>query len=98
VALDFLTFALVGLVVGAGAVVLLPQLFRAPRTLTVLTGVASALLIGGVARIILGTDHLLLTALVSLLGSGLLISVLARPDQRSGRPHPHGTHRRPHHA
>ncbi|QMU75210.1 hypothetical protein GXW83_05000 [Streptacidiphilus sp. PB12-B1b] len=93
---DFVTFALVGLVVGAGAAMLLPRLFRAPRTLTVLTGVISALLIGGLTRIVLGADSLLASSLVALVGAGLLVSVLARPDQRS---HPlHRAPRRPHHA
>jgi len=95
-ALDIVTFALVGLVVGTGAALLLPRLFRAPRTLTVLTGMISALLIGGLARIILGPDSLLVSSMFALVGSGLLVSVLARPDQRS-RPL-HRAPRHPHHA
>ena len=95
-ALDFVTFALVGLVVGSAAALALPRLFRAPRTLTVLTGVTSGLLIGGLARVVLGADSLLASSLVALVGSGLLVSVLARPDQRS---HPlHRAPRHPHHA
>jgi len=95
-ALDIVTFALVGLVVGTGAAVLLPRLFRAPRSLTVLTGMISGLLVGGLARVVLGADSLLASSLLALVGAGLLVSVLARPDQRS---HPlHRAPRHPHHA
>ena len=95
-ALDFVTFALVGLVVGTGAALLLPRLFRAPRSLTVLTGVVSGLLTGGLARVVLGDDSLLASSLLALVGAGLLVSVLARPDQRSNPLH--RAPRRPHHA
>ncbi len=95
-ALDIVTFALLGLVVGTGAALLLPRLFRAPRSLTVLTGMISGLLIGGLARIIMGPDSLLASSLLALVGSGLLVSVLARPDQRSSPLHRAPRH--PHHA
>ena len=95
-ALDIVTFALVGLVVGTGAALLLPRLFRAPRSLTVATGLISGLLVGGLARTVLGADSLLASSLLALVGAGLLVSVLARPDQRS---HPlHRAPRHPHHA
>lgn len=95
-ALDIVTFALLGLAVGTGAALLLPRLFRAPRVLTVVTGMISGLLIGGLARIIMGPDSLLASSLLALVGAGLLVSVLARPDQRS-RPL-HRAPRHPHHA
>ena len=94
--LELLSFTLVGLVVGGAAALFLPQLFLAPRTVTVLTGVGAALLTGGLGHAILGGGHLLATTALSAVGSGLLVSLLARPDQKS--PRSRGAHRRPHHA
>ena len=94
--LDYITFALVGLAVGAGAAFLLPRLFRAPRTLTMLTGVVSALLAGGLARVALDTGSLLTSAPIALVGACLLVSVLAKPDRRSkGLHRPTGLHTAP---
>ncbi|MEZ0091058.1 hypothetical protein [Streptacidiphilus sp. EB129] len=99
-ALELFAFALVGLAVGGAAVLALPALFPAPRPVTVLTGVCSALLTGSVGHAILGPGHQLATVPISAVGACLLISLLARPDQRSSPAHAaHAArHRRPHHA
>jgi uncharacterized membrane protein YeaQ/YmgE (transglycosylase-associated protein family) len=86
--LDYVVFALVGLAVGAGAALLLPRLFRTPRILTMLTGVASAVLAGGLARVALGTSDLLTSVPIALIGACLLVSVLAKTDRRSQGIHP----------
>ena len=91
--LELLTFTLVGLAVGGAAALLLPELFPAPRAVTVLTGPAAALLTGSLGHAILGSGHILATVPLSAVGACVLVSLLARPDQRS-RP----SHRRPHHA
>lgn len=90
--LELLAFTLVGLIVGSAAALLLPRLFTASRTMTVLTGVCAALLTGGLGHAILGGGHILATVPISAVGACLLVSLLARPDQRSQPVH------RPHHA
>jgi len=76
---DVLAFALIGLIVGAGAVLLLSRLFTQTRGLTVTTALAASVLIGLIAHAVLGGGHLAETAPIAALGSVLLVSVLARP-------------------
>jgi hypothetical protein len=90
--LELMAFALVGLSVGSAAALLLPRLFTASRTVTVLTGMGAALLTGTLGHAILGSGHIVATVPISALGAVLLVSLLARPDQRSQQVH------RPHHA
>ncbi|BFV57439.1 hypothetical protein KCMC57_up25430 [Kitasatospora sp. CMC57] len=90
--LETIAFALIGLAVGFGALVTLPAYFPAARSLTVATAVIAALLGGGISRYALD-DHLPgLALLFSAVGSVLLVSVLARPDQVTGT----GRHRHRH--
>jgi hypothetical protein len=53
-----------------------------------LTGVASAVLAGGLARVALGTSDLLTSVPIALIGACLLVSVLAKTDRRSQGIHP----------
>ncbi|WP_042412290.1 hypothetical protein [Streptacidiphilus anmyonensis] len=80
---ELIAFAIAGLAVGLGAVLLLGDLFPAPRPVTVLTGLCSALLLGGVAHIAFGDGHPVETTVCAILGSVAMVSLLARPDQRS---------------
>ncbi|WP_052434541.1 hypothetical protein [Streptacidiphilus melanogenes] len=80
---ELIAFAIAGLAVGLGAVLLLGGLFPAPRVVTVLTGLCSALLLGGVAHIAFGDGHPVETTVCAVLGSAAMVSLLARPDQRS---------------
>ncbi|GAA5009492.1 hypothetical protein [Kitasatospora paranensis] len=86
--------ALIGLAVGVGALVLLPAYFPASRTLTLSTALVAALLSGLIARYALDGRLPGVALVVSALGSGLLVSVLARPDLAARR----GTHRRHRHV
>ncbi|MEY9871885.1 hypothetical protein ABH931_001358 [Streptacidiphilus sp. MAP12-33] len=81
---ELIAFAIAGLAVGLGAVVLLSDLFPAPRLVTLLTGLCSALLLGGIAHTAFGDGHPVETVICSFLGSAAMVSLLARPDQRSG--------------
>ncbi|WP_042411625.1 hypothetical protein [Streptacidiphilus carbonis] len=90
--LQLLAFALVGLAVGGGAAVLLPRYFQVHRAVTVLTGLCSALLIGVLARAVVGDGHLAVTAPLSAVGACLLVSLLAHPD-RSRNGHRRTDHR-----
>ncbi|MFD9124840.1 hypothetical protein [Kitasatospora sp. NPDC059571] len=86
--------ALIGLAVGAGALVLLPGYFPAARTLTISTALVAALLSGLIARYALDGREPGVALAVSAVGSVLLVSVLARPDLAGRR----GTHRRHRHV
>jgi uncharacterized membrane protein YeaQ/YmgE (transglycosylase-associated protein family) len=81
---QFLAFALVGLAVGAAADLLLPRLFSAHRSMTVLTGLCAALLTGSLGYAVVGADQPYVTVPISAVGACLLVSLLARPDRRSG--------------
>ena len=76
---ELVAFALIGLVVGGGAAVLLHEHFPVPRPLTAGTGLVSAFVLGSVARAVLGGGHALLTVLIAAVSSVLLVSLLARP-------------------
>ena len=89
--LELLAFALVGLAVGGGAALLLPHYFQVHRAVTVLTGLCSALLIGVLARAVVGGGHVAVTVTLSAVGACLLVSLLAHPERR----HPEQPHREP---
>ncbi|MEW1912264.1 hypothetical protein AB0442_28120 [Kitasatospora sp. NPDC085895] len=91
---ETIAYALIGLAVGAGALLLLPEYFPAVRTLTVSTAVVSALLAGLIARFTLNEQAPGVSLALSAVCSVLLVSVLARPDlvDRTGGRHP-GRHR-----
>lgn len=89
---ETIAYALIGLAVGAGTLVLLPAYYPAARSLTVATAVVSALLAGLIGRYALGEHSPGASLAVSAVGSALLVSVLARPDAAARR----GGHRRGH--
>ncbi|MFE6050128.1 hypothetical protein ACFQ6N_05210 [Kitasatospora sp. NPDC056446] len=99
---ESIAFALVGLVTGGAASRALPSYFRASRALTVGTALAAALVGGTVAHFCLDGQYPPVSVAASALASGVLTSLLARPDLAAGRApahrhHPHrpGTHRAP---
>lgn len=85
--LELLAFALVGLAVGGGAALLLPHYFQVHRAVTVLTGLCSALLIGVLARAVVGGGHVAVTVTLSAVGACLLVSLLAHPERRPEQRH-----------
>ncbi|WP_037607918.1 hypothetical protein [Streptacidiphilus rugosus] len=85
---ELIAFSIVGLAIGLGAAVLLSDLFPAPRVVTALTGLCSALLLGGVAHAAFGDGHPVEAIVCAALGSAAMVSLLARPDQRSARHRP----------
>ncbi|WP_405011708.1 hypothetical protein [Kitasatospora sp. NBC_01539] len=89
---ETVAYVLIGLAVGAGALVLLPEYFPAPRVLTAATAVVAALLAGLISRYALDGHGTGLSIAVSAVCSGLLVSVLARPDL-AARPGGHRRHR-----
>ncbi|MEU9044206.1 MULTISPECIES: hypothetical protein [unclassified Kitasatospora] len=99
---ESIAFALVGLVTGGAALLALPSYFRASRALTLGTALAAALVGGVVAHFCLDGRYPAVSVAASALASGVLTSLLARPDLAAGRApahrhHPHrpGTHRAP---
>ncbi|WP_329567354.1 hypothetical protein [Kitasatospora sp. NBC_01266] len=86
-------FALIGLLAGAAAIFVVPEYFPMARGLTIATALVSALLSGLVAQFTLAGD-LPETLAATVLCTGLLTSVLARPDLAAR----HGSHRRRRHA
>ncbi|WP_380285540.1 hypothetical protein [Kitasatospora purpeofusca] len=93
-------FALVGVVVGAAALLSWPAYFPAGRSMTLGTALGSALLAGVVAHFALDGRYPAVSIAVSAVASALLTSVLARPDLAAGRapahrhrPHRAGAHR-----
>ncbi|WP_327680430.1 hypothetical protein [Kitasatospora sp. NBC_00458] len=102
---ETLAFVLVGLVVGATALLSLPAYFPSGWGLTMGTSLGSALLAGVITHFTLDGGHPAAAIAVSLVASALLTSVLARPDLAAGRqpahrhrPHRAGSHRRQRHA
>ncbi|WP_030236363.1 hypothetical protein [Streptomyces sp. NRRL S-350] len=99
---ESIVFALVGLVTGGTALLALPSYFRAPRALTVGTALAAALVGGVIAHFCLDGRYPPVAVAASALASGVLTSLLARPDLAAGRapahrhhPHRSGAHRAP---
>ncbi|WP_030274940.1 hypothetical protein [Streptomyces sp. NRRL B-24484] len=84
---ETIAYALIGLAVGTGVLVLLPEYFPAARTMTVSTAVVAALLAGLIARYALDERAPGASLALSAVCSALLVSVLARPDlvDRTGR-------------
>ena len=71
-----------GLVIGAVAHLLVPGRQRIGILLTVLIGIAGALVGGVVTAAILGPGHLIITFVVSLIVAALLISAASHPRSR----------------
>ncbi|MEU9134066.1 hypothetical protein AB0D08_39365 [Kitasatospora sp. NPDC048540] len=88
---ETIAYALIGLTVGFGALVLLPGYFPAARVLTVSTALVAALLGGLIARYAFDGEQPAAALAVSAVGSVLLVSVPARPDRgpRRGGGHRH---------
>ncbi|MGV9265068.1 hypothetical protein ACWDRR_10440 [Kitasatospora sp. NPDC003701] len=102
---ESIAFALVGLIVGAAALLALPAYFPAGRGLTLGTALVSALLSGVITHFTLDGRFPAVSIGVAAVASALLTSVLARPDLAAGRqpahvhrPHRAGAHRRQRHA
>ncbi|WP_431680315.1 hypothetical protein [Kitasatospora sp. KL5] len=77
---ETIAYTLIGLSVGAGVLLALPEYFPASRTLTASTAVIAALLSGLVSRYVLAEQEPGASLAVSAVCSALLVSVLARPD------------------
>ncbi|MFE4518987.1 hypothetical protein ACFRMQ_32925 [Kitasatospora sp. NPDC056783] len=97
---EWIAFALVGLVTGGAALLALPSYFRAARRMTPGTALAGALVGGAVAHFSLDGRYPAVSVAAAAVASGVLTSLLARPDHAAGRApahrhHPHrpGTHR-----
>ncbi|MFE4977318.1 hypothetical protein ACFRAR_35070 [Kitasatospora sp. NPDC056651] len=97
---ESIAFALVGLVTGGAALLALPSYFRAARRVTLGTALAAALVGGVVAHFSLDGRYPAMSVAVAAVASGVLTSLLARPDLAAGRvpahrhhPHRPGAHR-----
>ncbi|MDH6135098.1 hypothetical protein P3T37_004508 [Kitasatospora sp. MAA4] len=88
-----IVFALIGLLVGYGALTVLPEYFPMARGLTIGTALVSAQLSGLITRYALNTVTPAVCVGLTILCTGLITSVLARPDLAAAR---HGSHRRRH--
>ncbi|GAA1068883.1 hypothetical protein GCM10009665_74060 [Kitasatospora nipponensis] len=93
-ALEATVFAVIGLLAGLAALTLVPEYYPMARGLTMGTALVSALLSGLVTRFTLAGDGAAPTLVITVLCTGLLTSVLARPDLAARR----GSHRRGRHA
>ncbi|GAA2131415.1 hypothetical protein GCM10009760_05140 [Kitasatospora kazusensis] len=83
--IESIGFAFIGLAVGIGALLLLPEFFPGARGLTVATALVTALLGGWITHYALGGRLPGVSLGVSAIASVLLVSVLARPDRAAGR-------------
>ncbi|MFJ6618366.1 hypothetical protein ACIQOW_12435 [Kitasatospora sp. NPDC091335] len=97
---ESIVFAVVGLVTGGTALLALPSYFRASRALTLGTALAAALVGGAIAHFTLYGHYPAVSVAASALTSGVVTSLLARPDLAAGRapahrhhPHRSGAHR-----
>ncbi len=81
-------FAAVGLVLAFAADTLQAERFPS-RALVLATGLVAALLGGLVARIVLGPGYFPLNALVALIATAAILSLLVRPAPRQNRSAPH---------
>ncbi|MDH6112674.1 FtsH-binding integral membrane protein [Kitasatospora sp. MAP12-15] len=93
-----LVFALIGLLAGFGVLAVLPEYFPMARGLTIGTALVSALLSGTVTRYTLNGVTPAVCIALTVLFTGLLTSVLARPDLAAARHGSHRGHRRRHRA
>ncbi|WP_354642214.1 hypothetical protein [Kitasatospora camelliae] len=82
---ETMTFALIGLAVGAAAAALLPGYFPTSRSLTVATAVVAAMIGGLICDFSLDGRQPAVALAVSAVGSVLLVSVLARPERAAPR-------------
>lgn len=71
-----------GLVIGAVAHLLVPGRQRIGILLTVLFGIAGALVGGFITAALLGPGHLIISFIVALIVSALLISAVSHPRSR----------------
>ncbi|PYC63043.1 hypothetical protein C7C46_33260 [Streptomyces tateyamensis] len=83
-------FAAIGLLAALVALTVVPEYYPMPRGLTVGTGLTAALLSGLVIRFTLAGGSTVATLLLTVVCTGLLTSVPARPDLVGRR----GSHRR----
>lgn len=71
-----------GLVIGAVAHLLVPGRQRIGIIVTIVLGVAGALVGGIVTTAIIGAGHVIITFIVALIVSALLLSVVSHPRSR----------------
>lgn len=71
-----------GLVIGAVAHLLVPGRQRIGVLLTILIGIAGALLGGIITAALLGPGHLIITFIVALVVAAVLISAVSHPRSR----------------
>ncbi|MFE0460782.1 hypothetical protein ACFW1A_16190 [Kitasatospora sp. NPDC058965] len=88
--LEAVLFAAIGLLAGLVALKVLPEYYPMARGLTVGTGLCAGLLSGLVIRFTLADGDPVVVLLLTAVSTGLLTSVLARPDLAAR----HGSHRR----
>ncbi len=77
-----IAWLITGLVIGAVAHLLVPGRQRIGILLTVLIGIAGALVGGVVTAAILGPGHLVISFVVALIVAALLISAVSHPRSR----------------
>jgi uncharacterized membrane protein YeaQ/YmgE (transglycosylase-associated protein family) len=77
-----ITWLIIGLVIGGLGHLLVPGRQRIGILLTLLFGVVGALVGGFVTAAILGTGHLVITVIVSVIVAALLIAVVTHPRSR----------------
>lgn len=77
-----IAWLITGLVIGAVAHLLVPGRQRIGILLTMLIGIAGALVGGVVTAAILGPGHLIISFVVSLIVAALLISAVSHPRSR----------------
>ncbi|RAJ41295.1 hypothetical protein K353_03054 [Kitasatospora sp. SolWspMP-SS2h] len=83
-------FALIGLAVGFGALLVRPELFPGPRALPVGTALVAALLGGRISGYVMDGQLPPVQLLLSATAAALLVSLPARPDLPAGGRHRHG--------
>jgi uncharacterized membrane protein YeaQ/YmgE (transglycosylase-associated protein family) len=77
-----IAWLIIGLVIGGLAHLLVPGRQRIGILLTLLFGIVGALIGGFVTAAILGTGHLIITAIVSVVVAAVLIAVVSHPSNR----------------
>jgi uncharacterized membrane protein YeaQ/YmgE (transglycosylase-associated protein family) len=77
-----LAWLITGLVIGALAHLLVPGRQRIGIVLTVLFGIAGALVGGIITAAIIGTGHLIISFIVALVVAALLIAAVSHPRSR----------------
>lgn len=91
---EAIVFALIGLLTGVGALLVVPEYYPMARGLTIGTALVAGLLSGLVTRYAMASITPVATIALTVVWTALLTSVLARPDLAAKRG---GSHRRSRH-